>query len=299
MSWQAHVVNGLLRVLSAPSRGMSEDKRLAQIFKAQAKRPPTGPTSKQAQGMAVESSLVNGMPVYELAPSVAAPDNHIINLHGGSYTFEMAGLQWSFVCKIAKAADARLTVPLYHVAPGSTARETVPAVTDIVERVMAESKSSNITLMGDSAGGGMALAVAQQLRDRGKQPTRILLIAPWLDVTMTDPKVAEIAPHDRLLTIDGLVQCGRLYAGDLDPSDPLASPINGSLKGLAPIEVFVGTHDMLYADSLRLAERAAAEGVQLRLVEKQGMQHVYPELPLLPEAREAQALIAKIVRGAT
>jgi epsilon-lactone hydrolase len=163
---------------------------------------------------------------------------------------------------------------------------------------MDTSSCTNITLMGDSAGGGMALAVAQQLRDRGKQPTRILLIAPWLDVTMTDPRIADVAPHDRLLTVDGLVQCGRLYAGDLDPSDPLVSPINGSVAGLAPIEVFVGTHDMLYIDSLRLAEKAAAEGTQLRLTTKDGMQHVYPELPFLPEASEAQGLIADLVRGA-
>jgi acetyl esterase/lipase len=188
-------------------------------------------------------------------------------------------------------------VPLYHVAPGSTAAKTVPEVTDLVERVIDASESSNITLMGDSAGGGLALAVAQQLRDRGKQPTRTVLIAPWADVTMTDPRLAEIAPRDRLLTIDGLAHCGRLYAGDLDPSDPLASPINGSMKDLAPLHVFVGTDDLLYADALRLAVKAAADGTELVLVEKQGMQHVYPELPLLPEAREAQGLIADLIRG--
>jgi epsilon-lactone hydrolase len=107
--------------------------------------------------------------------------------------------------------------------------------------------------MGDSAGGGMALAVAEMLRDQGReQPARLVLISPWLDVTMTDPRQATIEPTDPTQSRPGLVEHGRLYAGDLNTTDYRVSPLHGDLHGLAPITVFAADRDILYTDAVTL-----------------------------------------------
>jgi acetyl esterase/lipase len=114
---------------------------------------------------------------------------------------------------------------------------------------------------------------------------------------MSDPRQPAIEPKDRKLSLEPLAYCGRCYAGDLDVKDPQVSPLYGDLAGLAPIAVFVGTHDVLSIDALRLAELAKEKGTTVQLTEQPKMQHVYPILPFLPEARAAQREIVGLVRG--
>jgi acetyl esterase/lipase len=177
-----------------------------------------------------------------------------------------------------------------------TAEQTVTAMTMLVEQVLDEHGPESVTLMGDSAGGGMALAVAQQLRDRGKQPHRIVLISPWLDVTLSDPRAREIEPHDVMLSVDGLRYCGGLYAGGLDLTDPRVSPIYGDMTGLAPVDLFIGTHVVLDADVPQLEKVMERDGAYLRVHEGPKLLHDFPILAL-PESREARAAIVELVRG--
>lgn len=142
----------------------------------------------------------------------------------------------------------------------------------------------------------MALATAQQLVAGGVTTVRrLLLIAPWLDVTMTDPALDAIEPTDVMLRRDHLRDAGRLYAGALDPADPLASPIHGPMAGLPPATVVVGTHDMLAADARRFARVAGDAGVAVDLHEEPGAQHVYPFLPT-PEGRRGRSILVDALR---
>ena len=141
--------------------------------------------------------------------------------------------------------------------------------------------------MGDSAGGGLALALAQSFRDEGHpQPARIVLISPWLDVTMTEPRLEHQDARDPYLGATGLAEAGRRYAGPLDESDPRVSPLNGSMEGLAPIAVFIGTRDVLLPDARRLRKAAAAADVPIDYHEHDGMIHNWP-MRRLPEAHQA------------
>jgi acetyl esterase/lipase len=145
--------------------------------------------------------------------------------------------------------------------------------------------------MGDSAGGGLALAVGQGLRDRGLTPRRIVLISPWLDVATEDPASRALADRDPMLAIPGLVEAARSYAGPLALDDPRVSPLHGALTQLPPITVFTGTEDLLNPDSHRLADACAAAGVSCELIEETEQPHVYPLLP----TREGQAARRRIV----
>jgi acetyl esterase/lipase len=167
----------------------------------------------------------------------------------------------------------------------------VPICHDLVGHESAD----KLTLMGDSAGGGIALALAQLLRDRHMpRPEHIVLLSPWLDATMSNPEIREIDPVDTLLDIQGLADAGKLYAGPLDPADPMVSPINGSLAGLGLITVFIGTHDLFLADCRRLRALAEAHAIKIDYREYANMVHTWM-LYSLPEARQTKKEIIELL----
>jgi acetyl esterase/lipase len=224
----------------------------------------------------------------------------VLYLHGGAYTYEISPLHWRFVRQLALSVPAKLEVPIYPLAPQATASATVGAMTELLAELIANGAPDRVTLMGDSAGGGMALAVAQQLRDRtGLQPGRIVLISPWLDMTLSEPEQREIERRDEMLSLPGLAESGRLYAGGLDVRDPLVSPLFGELAGVAPIHLFTGTDDVLNPDARRLAHTMAAKGQEIHLHEAEGMQHCYALYPLIPEGKAARKAIIDLLRAAS
>jgi acetyl esterase/lipase len=257
------------------------------------------PSRALVRGLSVSVQRVGGTPVYTAAPEGHAPGHHLLYLHGGAYTYEISPLHWRLVRQLALSVPAEVEVPIYPLAPHATASATVPAMTELLAELIENVAPDRVTLMGDSAGGGMALAVAQQLRDRtGLQPGRIVLISPWLDATVSEPEQREIERRDEMLSLPGLAESGRLYAGDLDVRDPLVSPLFGELAGLAPIHVFTGTDDVLNPDARRVAHTMAEKGQEIHFHEAEGMQHCYALLPLIPEGKAARKTILGIMRAA-
>jgi acetyl esterase/lipase len=154
-----------------------------------------------------------------------------------------------------------------------------------------------VTLVGDSAGGGLSLALAQRLRDaRRPLPPRIVLLSPWLDLTISDPRQGAIARTDPMLDIPGLRAAGRWYADDLSPDDPAVSPLFGDLAGLPPIALFAGTNDLVFPDSDRLRARAREAGVDLTYREYLGLFHIWP-MAGIPEGERAMDEMAAYLSG--
>jgi epsilon-lactone hydrolase len=297
MSWQARVVNEGMRLYPEKWR-MSSAKRTRAHIERLGRRPARHtPPRLLRRGLAIPVRRQGEVPVYTVSPRNVEPRRAVVFLHGGSYTYEVTFYHWRLIRFLARSVPARVEVPIYTLAPSATAATTVPKMTDLLQSVIEDAGAENVTVMGDSAGGGMSLAVAQHLRDRGgPQPGRIVLISPWLDIRVSDPRQREIEPRDHMLGIEGLAESGRMYAGDLDPRDPRVSPLFGDLEGLAPVEVFSGTDDLLNVDAHRLVERCHEVGQPVTLHEVVGMQHVYPLLPFVPEAKSARELIARLVR---
>ena len=167
----------------------------------------------------------------------------------------------------------------------------MPAATDLAAELIGEVGADHTALLGDSAGGGMTVAVALQLRDRGlAAPYRTVLISPWLDVTLSAPDIPALAAKDPFLAPAGLVAAGELYRGELPAEDPRVSPINGDLSGLGPITLLSGTHDILHSDAKRFVPLAREAGVSIDYHEAPEMLHVYPLFPI-PEAKQARQTI--------
>lgn len=153
--------------------------------------------------------------------------------------------------------------------------------------------SHRILIMGDSAGGGFTLALAQRLvADSLDLPSHLVLISPWVDVMGGDPSIQE---HDNWLTVDVLQKYGADWADGIDVNDPMISPLNGDMNGLPPTDLFTGTWEVFYTDVLKTYEKMKAAGVKVRLHVAEKMGHVYPLHPS-PEGRKARKEIADIIR---
>ena len=263
----------------------SAERTLARVAKHRL-RPKRFSPPKSLREVSVRFD--SGWPVYDVG-SAQAP-RRAIYLHGGANIYEIAPQHWSLVAELAPATSARISVPIYPLAPQGTAGVLVEIAADLVAAMIREVGADRVTILGDSAGGGMALATAMVLRDRGEPPVRVTMIAPSLDLSLSDPRVIETATIDPWLDIPGASAAAELYRGDLPVEDPRVSSLNGSLQGLGSLQVFTGTLDMLNEDARRLRAKAAESGHPLEFHEVAGMIHVYPLLPI-PEARVARTAI--------
>lgn len=280
-------LRGSKRQFSSAQRTLSAIDRL--------ERSPRSFDPPRLRAVEVTESVVGGWPVFTISPSSPASrtGRRGIYLHGGVYCFEIDPLHWKFVARLVEETGATIVVPIMPLAPRGTASTVVPRVADLVSALVEEVGAQSVTIVGDSSGGGMALAVAMVLRDRGIPPLgSTVLISPWLDISGTDPRLAEIAPTDPWLAVAGTHAAGALYRAELSESDPLVSPINGSLDGLGPITLFSGTRDILNADAVRLVDLAAASGHPLGYYEGAEMIHNWVILPM-PEAVPARKLIVE------
>lgn len=278
MSIRMHAVAGCLRVSGRP--------------RIRALRGTATPPATLTGRHDVSERTVEGFRCVTVAPRGGPAERGALYLHGGSYMAEIIAQHWELVGRLADAG-VRVEVPIYGLAPDFTWHAAYPFVTAVYRGMLETLPASALTIAGDSAGGGLALGLAQSLLDAGlPQPGRTLLLSPWLDLTLSNPAIDRV--RDPWLDRDQLVECGLAWAGGTDPADPHLSPLNGPLAGLAPLHVYIGTRDLLHPDVLRLRDRAAAAGTPLHLTEQRGAVHVYPLLPV-PEGRSATERIVRTV----
>ncbi|MCJ2036176.1 alpha/beta hydrolase fold domain-containing protein [Methylobacterium sp. J-068] len=265
---------------------------------AVAKRPrPARPTRAMRRELRVTWETRDGFEVYTLTPRGPVPGGGAIYLHGGAYTSPITSLHWRFIAWMVDATGLAITVPLYPLTPEHACKEITAFAMAIYRDGLEARGGAPVALMGDSAGGGLALSLAMQVRDAGLPvPGGLVLIAPWLDVTMREPSQARIEPSDVMLMRPGVRALGRWYAGDWAATDERVSPLFGTLRGLPPIELLCGSHDILVADARRLAAQARAEDAALAYHEEPGLMHVYPLLGL-PESRRAEARITRFLQS--
>jgi len=290
MSWQNSVLTRAVLPLAAKRRVSSAERVRRDTEKHLIRPERYAPPKHLDRRTSVTARRHDGWPVYEIAPRKGVPKRTILYLHGGAYVLEISSTHWRFISRLADRAGARVTVPIYPLGPVLGPHKTVTALTDIATDLIERHGADQVVLMGDSAGGGLALAVAQALRDAGHSVARLVLIAPWVDATVSHPDQPVIAKGDAMLTIAGLAEAARIYAGDVGLDHRLVSPVNGDMTGLPPTCIVTGTDDLLLPDSQRLREACTVAGTPCELVEGPGMQHVYPLLPI-PEAKAALDLI--------
>jgi monoterpene epsilon-lactone hydrolase len=291
-SFASRLMPAVMTLRGAKRRYRSAELTQRRVDKQAARPASTEPAPKYRRRARITEQTIAGWRVWQVQPlSTAISRTRALYLHGGAYVYEITPQHWDLVVDLANETGATFLVPIYPLAPGGTASVIVPLATDLAQGLIDEVGAPNVTVLGDSAGAGMALAVAMKLRDRQvAAPHLTVLISPWLDISGTDPQLQVIDPLDPWLAVPGSHAAGVLYRGELAEDDPLVSPINGDLRQLGRVLMFSGTRDILNADAQRLVRRATDEGLRLDYVEGAQMIHVWPLLPI-PEARAARRLI--------
>ena len=243
----------------------------------------------------VTEQLPGGFPSYTFHVRGSAPTRTVLFVHGGGFMAPTDPFHVVFCARLARALDARIVLPDYPLAPEHTWRDSHDTLVDLAARLAAE---GDLAVVGDSAGGGLALAVAESLRDRGgPQPARMVLISPWVDLTTSTPETADLAAVDPWLFIGKVRTYAAWWAGSPDDlGRPEVSPALGDLAGLPPTLMFSGTRDLLVPGCRLLVRRAAEAGWDLSYVEEPGLIHVYPLLPGVPEARRARRTAIAFLR---
>ena len=244
----------------------------------------------------ISKRQINGHLVWTIAPRDKPSGKQVIYLHGGAYVNSFASQHWDLISKLVQALNCTVTAPNYPHAPEHNVHDVFALMLPLYNELVADAGSSNITIMGDSSGGGISLALAQRLRDDGlTQPRRLILLSPWLDATLSNPEIAEFDKIDPFLGVEGMKYGGAAYARDVDPKSYLVSPVYGSVKDLAPISLFIGTRDILFPDCRKLRDRAADEGVHLDYREYDEMVHDWMLGPM-PEAKHAVGEIIDLIQ---
>ncbi|UPK24261.1 alpha/beta fold hydrolase [Bradyrhizobium sp. 195] len=294
-SLQSRVFNLLLRQLPYKQQLASAEAVQAHVQKL-ALQPASFEPTGLGRGVEAILTRMGGWPVYYTAPSSGHEGcNYVMFLHGGGYINEIVPAHWRFIGEMTRKARVSCVVPIYPLAPRATARDVVPKTAELLQMLLEDAGAAKVTVVGNSAGAGLALAACQWLRDRGhRQPARLVLISPAADASVSRPEQVEIATRDPIQNIPGIVEAGRLYAGELDVGHPFVSPLNGAFRFLAPMTIFAGTRDLLYPDSVDLAARARAVGVPVELHLLRDLPHNYALMPT-PEGRQARALIMRAV----
>ncbi|RDH78400.1 alpha/beta hydrolase [Mycolicibacterium moriokaense] len=234
-----------------------------------------------------------GIPTVTIRPNRSGTGNVIVAVPGGAYVVRPTVMHWLLYAMMARRTGATVVVPVYPLATdGGSAGSVVPSIADLI----ASHSDSRVGVYGDSAGGGLVLAAVQRLVADGRPvPTSLVLVSPFLDVTMSNPAIASV--DDPVLDPASLRKSGLMWAGALDPKDPLVSPLYGSLAGLPPTRVFSGSRDVLYPDVVLLRQRAEKQSAPMDFDLRDGLVHNWAMLPVTKEGRAVLPDILRVVGG--
>jgi epsilon-lactone hydrolase len=257
------------------------------------------------EGTEQEAVTAGGRPAEWIRPAASADaiptGAAIVHFHGGGYVLGSPRTTRPITAGLARHTGIPVLVPDYRLAP----EDPFPAAIDdavavycwLVEQGF---EPGRIVISGDSAGGGIAVALLIALRDRGVAlPAGAIGISPFVDLTLSSPSIGANEGRDPQVTRPFLSSAVRRYlAADVDPKTPLASPVFADLAGLPPLILQVGGDELLLDDSLRLAEAAEAAGVDVTVERWEGLMHVWHQMaPRLPEAEAALESLAAWLRA--
>ena len=246
------------------------------------------PPARLLKRVDIREATVGGHPFYEVRPKAGAGGMHILYLHGGAYCFEITQYHWNLIAEMAERLSATVSVPIYPLAPEHDVNDIFAVGMAAYRRAVETAAPGRLVLMGDSAGGNMAVVLTMMAaREELPLPSKLALISPGLDMTLENPEVYEVERLDPWLGIPGGLEAIRLYAPGLDRSDWRISPIKGDLSVLPATLILAGTHDILTPDTTRFAALAVEAGADVELVVEPGMFHVWPLIDM-PEARRAR-----------
>lgn len=294
MSWQRPVLNRFLRWFE--KRHLARVRDPAEIragFETKARfwfRPPRGSTFRRTE--------LGGVPVLW---AQAGPGDRgvLLYLHGGGYVFGSPDTHRAMLARLSQLTEMRACLPAYRLAPEHAFPAALDDALAVYDGLLADGfTAERIVLGGDSAGGGLALALLGDLVAQAQPlPGGVFAFSPFTDMTFSGDSFRCNAKADALLPAGRAKEMTDMYLQGHDPRDPRASPLFADLTGAPPVRLDVGDTEILRDDTIRMAARLRAQGVEVELEIAHDLPHVWPLFQrLLPEADATLTDLAKWIR---
>jgi phosphinothricin tripeptide acetyl hydrolase len=294
LSWQYRLLEMYFRLQHAfaPKAGKID------IRKERDELDGLGAMFRVPKGINVVEVSAGGVPAEWLIPPGISTDRVALYLHGGSYVAGSINSHRSLAANIAVASKARALTIDYRLAPEHPHPAAVEdGVTAYRWLISSHVDPRHLVVAGDSAGGGLTVALLLSLRDGNLPlPAAGVCLSPLTDLAFTGESWKSKAKVDLILYAYKELEFARMYLGGIEPQAPLASPLYADLKGLPPLLVQVGTDEILLSDSRRLVDRARQAGVDAIIDEWEKMQHVWQfAASFVPESRRAVERIGEFI----
>ncbi len=236
-----------------------------------------------------------------VVPSTIESHRVILYFHGGGYCFGSTQARRPLVARIAAAAGARALSIDYRLAPEHPFPAALDDAISAYRWLLGKGTSpQGIVLVGDSAGGGLALSACMALRDGGAPlPAAVVCLSPWTDLSMSGWSILRQAQADPTVTYRTLAVCARHYLKNTNPTNPFASPLFGDFHNLPPLLVHVGSKEILLDDATRISDKADAAGINASVEVFDGMPHVFQAHASLPETKGSISRIGSFIASRT
>lgn len=201
----------------------------------------------------------------------------ILYLHGGAYVGEIEMEHWEFIGQLITDTGVTVILPDYPLAPKYRYTDTFKMVEPLYKEIVDKVGAEKLTVMGDSAGGGMSLALVEKISTETnyKIPSKTILISPWLDVRLTNSEIEEVEKYDKQLNKETLKLAGLAYAGEDGINNYLVNPIDGDISKLKNVTIFTGTYDILNPDVHKLLEKSKKIGIEINVKEYEKAGHIW------------------------
>jgi len=251
-------------------------------------------TSLLPRGTTITEREIAGLRAEVVSAPGCDAQRTVVHFHGGGYCVGSAFIPRSWAAHLSAQAGCRVVLPEYRLAP----EHPYPAALDDARAVLAElsgqAEPGSIVVSGDSAGGGLALALMLSLRDEGQDlPAGAILLSPWLDLGRDRRADPDLVRRDVVLSPGWLGACARAYAAPAAWADPSVSPLCAAHAGLPPLLIQAGTDELLAPDAGLLAASASAAGADVTYTRWPRMWHDFVLQPgLLAAADSALAQAA-------
>ena len=220
---------------------------------------------------------LGGVGAVQVSIDGASSSNVILYFHGGVYVIGSAAASVPLVADLSRRTNAKVVTVDYRLAPENPYPAAVEDARSAYQGLLSQGvEASNIALAGESAGGGLAVALLLAIRDTDlPMPSSAFLMSPYTDLTLSGSTIHDKEDVDPLFTAEVLRMRVDAYVAGADPSDPLISPVFADLRGLPPLLIQGGSHEILLSDATRLAAKAAEDDVAVELEVTPGVPHVF------------------------
>lgn len=220
----------------------------------------------------------------------------VLYLPGGAFISGPVQHHWDALDKMVEKTNIPVWLVDYPKSPEHNIQQISQNIDSVYQAALEEASPDEITLIGDSAGATLIMSLVQRLINKNeKVPSKLILITPVFDSSMTNTEIDKIDKEDPILSKVGILSAKKMCAQDLNLKHPIISPLYGDFKGFPKTIILIGGKDIMAPDGILGSEKMKQSGVQVELIYEPEMPHIYPLLPIMTESQKALSdIIRKI-----